>query len=45
MKYMGHSEIKNTLYYFHLIPDIYGAIVEKSLPLEDIIPEVRDEKE
>ena len=45
MKYMGHSEIKNTLYYFHLIPDIYGAIVGKSLPLEDIIPEVRDEKE
>ena len=45
MKYMGHSEIKNTLYYFHLIPDIYGAIAQKSLPLEDIIPEVRDEKE
>lgn len=45
MKYMGHSEIKNTLYYFHLVPDIYGDIVERSLPLEDIIPEVCDEKE
>lgn len=44
MKYMGHSEIKNTLYYFHLIPDIYGVIVEKSLPSEDLIPEVLDEK-
>jgi len=28
MKYMGHSEVKNTLYYFHLVPDIYGAIVK-----------------
>jgi integrase len=45
MKYMGHSEVKNTLYYFHLIPDIYGAITEKSIPLENLIPEVCDEKE
>jgi integrase len=45
MKYMGHSEVKNTLYYFHLIPDIYGAIVKKSIPLENLIPEVCDEKE
>lgn len=40
MKYMGHSDIKNTLYYFHLVPDIYGAITEKSLSLESLIPEV-----
>lgn len=25
MKYMGHQEIENTLYYFHLVPDIYDA--------------------
>lgn len=40
MKYMGHSEIENTLYYFHLVPDIYGAIVKKSLSMESFIPEV-----
>ena len=45
MKYMGHSEVKNTLYYFHLIPDIYGAIIAKSLPLENLVPEVCDEEE
>jgi integrase len=44
MKYMGHSEVKNTLYYFHLMPDIYGDIVKKSLPLESVIPEVCDEE-
>jgi integrase/recombinase XerD len=40
MKYMGHSEIGHTLYYFHLVPDIYGAIVEKSGCYENLIPEV-----
>jgi integrase len=47
MKYMGHSDIENTLYYFHLVPDIYGTIVRKSLPFEEFIPEVdqNDEKE
>lgn len=40
MKYMGHSEIEHTLYYFHLVPDIYGAIVEKSGFYENLIPEV-----
>ncbi len=47
MKYMGHSDIENTLYYFHLVPDIYDTIVRKSLPFEAFIPEVaqNDEKE
>jgi integrase len=47
MKYMGHSDIENTLYYFHLVPDIYDAIVRKSRPFEAFIPEVvqNDEKE
>ena len=26
MRYMGHSDVKNTLYYLHLVPDIYGDI-------------------
>ena len=40
MRYMGHQDIKNTLYYFHLVPDIYHAIVEKSSLFEDLLPEV-----
>ncbi len=40
MRYMGHSDIKNTLYYFHLVPDIYGKILEKSVHSEGLIPEV-----
>jgi len=40
MKYMGHQDIENTLYYFHLIPDIYDAIVKKSSLFEGLLPEV-----
>jgi len=40
MKHMGHQDIENTLYYFHLVPDIYGAIVKKSSLLEGFLPEV-----
>lgn len=42
MKYMGHQDIENTLYYFHLVPDIYNTIVEKSSLFEDLLPEVND---
>ncbi|KNY30609.1 tyrosine-type recombinase/integrase [Pseudobacteroides cellulosolvens] len=40
MKYMGHQDIENTLYYFHLVPDIYDAIVKKSSLFEGLLPEV-----
>ena len=40
MRYMGHQDIENTLYYFHLVPDIYHTIVEKSSLFEDMLPEV-----
>lgn len=40
MRYMGHSDIKNTLYYFHLVPDIYGGILDRSSHSEGLIPEV-----
>ena len=30
MRYMGHSDVKNTLYYLHLVPDIYGGILDRS---------------
>lgn len=47
MKYMGHSDIESTLYYFHLVPDIYDAIINKSMFIEFLIPGVEhhDEKE
>lgn len=45
MRYMGHSSIKRTLYYFHLVPDFYGTLLEKSILLEDLIPEVPDEED
>lgn len=43
MRYMGHSYVKNTLYYFHLVPDIYGAVINKSSHSEGLIPEVADD--
>lgn len=41
MKYMGHQDIENTLYYFHLVPDIYDTIVRKSSSFESLLPEVK----
>lgn len=40
MRYMGHQDIENTLYYFHLVPDIYDAIVRNSSLFEGLLPEV-----
>lgn len=40
MRYMGHSDIKSTLYYFHLVPDIYGGILDRSSHSEGLMPEV-----
>ncbi len=45
MRYMGHSDVKNTLYYFHLVPDIYGGILDRSGHSEGLIPEVDDDGE
>ena len=42
MRYMGHTDVKNTLYYFHLVPDIYGEITARSKYSERLIPEVDD---
>ena len=45
MRYMGHTDIKNTLYYFHLVPDIYGEIAARSEHSERLIPKVDDNEE
>lgn len=39
-KYMGHSSINETLYYFHLTPDFYPTYREIAKTTEDILPEV-----
>lgn len=28
MRYMEHSDVGNTLYYFRLVPDAYGGILD-----------------
>ena len=43
MRYMGHSCIKHTLYYFRFVPDFYGDFKEISKELENRIPEVPNE--
>lgn len=45
MRYMGRSDVKNTLYYFYLVPDIYGGILARSRNSERLIPEVDDGRE
>ena len=41
MRYMGHQDLKSTLYYFHLVPDIYPTIREKVSCFEDFLPKVK----
>ena len=43
MRYMGHQTVKETLYYFHFVPEFFPTFRELAKPLEDIIPEVWDE--
>ncbi len=45
MRYMGHSQIQSTLYYFHFVPEYYRSFVQKSRALESLIPEVPREEE
>lgn len=40
MRYMGHQTVKQTLYYFHFVPDFYTTFQHMELSLEDVIPEV-----
>lgn len=44
MRYMGHQTVKETLYYFHFVPEFFPTYRDLSSSLEDIIPEVPDEK-
>jgi len=40
MRYMGHQQIKSTLYYFRFVPDFFPIFADLSKPLESILPEV-----
>ena len=45
MRYMRYSDVRNTLDCFHLVPDIYGGILDRSEHPEGLIPEVDDGRE
>lgn len=40
MRYMGHQSVRETLYYFHFVPEFFPAYRRMAEPLEDLIPEV-----
>ena len=40
MRYMGHRNIRATLYYFHFVPGFFQDFKEMTKKLESIIPEV-----
>lgn len=44
MRYMGHQNISETLYYFHFVPEFFPTYKELARPLEDLLPEVPDEE-
>lgn len=44
MRYMGHKNIKSTLYYFHFVPEFYPIYKEIADKTSNIIPEVPHEK-
>lgn len=43
MRYMGHQSVRETLYYFHFVPEFFPTYRRMAEPLEDLIPEVPDE--
>ena len=43
-RYMGHQNIKNTLYYFRFVPDFFPDFVDMAASLESILPEVPNEE-
>lgn len=44
MRYMGHQNISETLYYFHFVPEFFPTFCEMTSDTENILPEVPDEK-
>lgn len=40
MRYMGHQSVRETLYYFHFVPEFFPTYRKMVEPLEDLIPEV-----
>lgn len=45
MRYMGHKNIHSTLYYFHFVPEYFGAFAQKARALESLVPEVPHEEQ
>lgn len=42
MRYMGHSSLKSTYYYIHLIPDYFPQYSALTTSMEKLIPEVEE---
>jgi len=45
MRFMGHQQLKSTLYYFRFVPDFFPVFADMSKPMESILPEVPYEEE
>lgn len=45
MRYMGHSSLKSTFYYLHLVPEFFATFSEKTRSLERLLPEVGYDEE
>jgi len=42
-RYMGHQDIRSTLYYFRFVPDFFPVFSDMSKSLESVLPEVPNE--
>jgi integrase/recombinase XerD len=40
MRYMGHSSLKSTYYYIHVVPEFFQTFNSLTIELESLIPEV-----
>ena len=40
MRYMGHQNVSETLYYFHFVPEFFPTYKDLAKPFENLIPEV-----
>lgn len=39
-RYLGHSSVKDTLYYYHLVDKAFQVVRQKDSQMKNIIPEV-----
>ena len=44
-KYLGHSSVNDTFYYYHQVESAFRIVREKDIAFQNVIPEVHNDEE